>query len=147
MVSKKCLNGFDFRHLLVNKIVCCCIKTITVIFNPCIWYYMTNKTCIFGQFTDWSVQARMKYGSQLRFGIYTILDWTAHSVNLHIALKAMFYLLNNYQFVELTSLYVLFLFLLFTSLVSHSVPLTPVKYNPYCGNVSLDSYTILNGEP
>jgi len=31
-------------------------------------------------------------------------------------------------------------------MVSHSVPLTPVKYNPYCGKVPLDSYTILNGE-
>jgi len=30
---------------------------------------------------------------QLRFGPYTILAWTAQSVNCHIALKAMFYLL------------------------------------------------------
>ena len=32
---------------------------------------------------------------QLRFGPYTILAWTAQSVNCHIALKAMFYLLIN----------------------------------------------------
>jgi len=32
---------------------------------------------------------------QLRFGPYTILAWTAKSVNCHIALKAMFYLLIN----------------------------------------------------
>ena len=31
---------------------------------------------------------------QLRFGPYTILAWTAQSINCHIALKAMFYLLN-----------------------------------------------------
>ena len=35
---------------------------------------------------------------QLRFGPYTILAWTAQSVNCHIALKAMFYLLTNTQF-------------------------------------------------
>jgi len=34
------------------------------------------------QFTVWSVQARTEY---------TILGWTAQSVNLHIALKVMFY--------------------------------------------------------
>ena len=38
------------------------------------------------KFVDWSVQARTAY---------TILAWTSQSVNLHIALKAMFYLLNN----------------------------------------------------
>ena len=38
------------------------------------------------QFTDWSVQART---------VYTILTWTAQSVNCHIATKAMFYLLNE----------------------------------------------------
>jgi len=46
------------------------------------------------QFTDCSVQARTVYTVQLRFGPYTILGWTAQSVNCHIALKAMFYLLN-----------------------------------------------------
>ena len=45
------------------------------------------------QFTDWAVQDRTVY--QLRFGPYTILAWTAQSVNCHIALKAMFYLLNK----------------------------------------------------
>ena len=45
------------------------------------------------QFTDWSVQARTVHGPQFRFGPYAILAWTAHSVNCHIALKAMFYLL------------------------------------------------------
>jgi len=47
------------------------------------------------KFTNWSVQARTVYSPQLRFGPYTILAWTAHFVNLHIALKAMFYLLNE----------------------------------------------------
>jgi len=37
----------------------------------------------------------MVYSLQLRFGPYTILAWTAQYVNCHIALKAMFYLLNN----------------------------------------------------
>ena len=36
------------------------------------------------QFTDWSVQARMVYN----------ITWIAQSVNCHIALKAMFDLLN-----------------------------------------------------
>ena len=45
------------------------------------------------QFMDWSVQARMVYGPQLCFGPYNIA-WIAQSVNCHIALKAMFYLLN-----------------------------------------------------
>ena len=46
------------------------------------------------QFTDCSVQARTVYRPQLRFGPFTILTWTAQSVNCHIALKVMFYLLN-----------------------------------------------------
>jgi len=33
------------------------------------------------QFTHWAVQAKTVYGSQLRFGPYTILAWTAQSVN------------------------------------------------------------------
>jgi len=49
------------------------------------------------QFTNCSVQARTVYGPQLRFGPYTILAWTAQSVNSHIALKAMFYLLISYM--------------------------------------------------
>ena len=47
------------------------------------------------QFMDPSAQARTEYGSQLRFGLYTILAWTAQYVNCLIALKAMFYLLNK----------------------------------------------------
>ena len=38
------------------------------------------------QFTDWSVQVRVVIGPQ-----------TAQSVNLYIALKAMFYLLIDFQ--------------------------------------------------
>jgi len=47
------------------------------------------------KFTDWSVQARTEYGTQLRFGPYTILAWTAQSVNCHIALKAILFLFVN----------------------------------------------------
>jgi len=46
------------------------------------------------QFTDWSVQARMVYGPKHLYGPYSILAWTAQSVNCHIALNAMFYLLD-----------------------------------------------------
>ena len=46
------------------------------------------------KFVDRSVQAKTTYNPQLRFGPYTILAWTSHSVNCHIALKAMFYLLD-----------------------------------------------------
>jgi len=46
------------------------------------------------QFTDWAVQDRTINGPQLRFGPYTILAWTAQSVNCHLALKVMLYLLN-----------------------------------------------------
>ena len=46
------------------------------------------------KFVDWSVQAKTAYNPQLRFGPYTILAWTAQSVNCHIALKVMLYLLN-----------------------------------------------------
>ena len=46
------------------------------------------------QFTDNAFQARTVYGPKPRFGLYTILTWTAQSVNCHIALKAKFYLLN-----------------------------------------------------
>ena len=40
------------------------------------------------------VQARTAYSLQLHFGPYTIQAWTTQSVNLHIALKAIFYLLS-----------------------------------------------------
>jgi len=46
------------------------------------------------KFTDWLVRPRKEYGPQLRFGPYTFLSLTNQSVNLHIALKPMFYLLN-----------------------------------------------------
>ena len=46
------------------------------------------------QFTDCLVQARTVYSTQLRFGPLTILTWTAQSLNCHIALKVIFYLLN-----------------------------------------------------
>jgi len=42
------------------------------------------------QFTVWSVQARTVYGPQLRFVPYTILAWTALSVNCHTVLKVRF---------------------------------------------------------
>jgi len=46
------------------------------------------------KFTDWLVRPRKEYGPQLRFGPYTFLSLTNQSVNLYIALKPMFYLLN-----------------------------------------------------
>jgi hypothetical protein len=45
------------------------------------------------KFTDWLVRPRKVYVPQLGFGPYTFLSLTNQSVNLHIALKAMFYLL------------------------------------------------------
>ena len=47
------------------------------------------------KFRDWAVQARTVYDPQLCFGPYTTLSWTVQSVNMHVALKAMFYLLNQ----------------------------------------------------
>ena len=47
------------------------------------------------QLTDWAVQARTVYGPQPRLWPYTILALTAQSVNCHIAIKGMFYLLNS----------------------------------------------------
>ena len=47
------------------------------------------------KFTDWLVRPRKEYGPQLRFGPYTFLSLTNQSVNLYIALKSMFYLLNT----------------------------------------------------
>lgn len=49
-------------------------------------------------YADSDVHARMAYGPQLHFGQYTILGWTAKSLNLHINFKAMFYLLNTVVF-------------------------------------------------
>ena len=43
--------------------------------------------------TDWSVQDRIVYDPQLCFEPYTILAWTAQSVNWHIDIKIMLYLL------------------------------------------------------
>jgi hypothetical protein len=49
------------------------------------------------KFTDWLVRPRKVYVPQLRFGPHTFLSrLTNQSVNLHIALKAMYYLLNKY---------------------------------------------------
>ena len=47
------------------------------------------------KFTDWLVRPRKVYGPQFRFGPYTFLSLTNQSVNLHIALNPMFYLLNS----------------------------------------------------
>jgi len=44
-------------------------------------------------------EKRSNASTQLRFGPYTILAWTAQSVNCHIALKATFYLLNTCEFI------------------------------------------------
>ena len=45
------------------------------------------------KFTDWAYGLMMLYGPQLRFGPYSILSPTAQSVNMRMALNAMFYLL------------------------------------------------------
>ena len=46
------------------------------------------------------MQARTVYGPQLHYGPYTVLAWIDQFVNCHIALIAMFYLLNiNVNFV------------------------------------------------
>ena len=50
------------------------------------------------KFTDWLVRPRKVYGPQLRFWPYTFRGLTNQSVNLHIARKPMFYLLNNKQY-------------------------------------------------
>lgn len=41
------------------------------------------------------VQCRTICDAQLHFEPYTILPWTAQSLNMHMHLKAMLYLLNN----------------------------------------------------
>jgi hypothetical protein len=46
------------------------------------------------QFMDWSVTHKIVYGTQLRFGPYNILWVTSRSINCHMALSAMNYLLN-----------------------------------------------------
>jgi hypothetical protein len=47
------------------------------------------------KFTDWLVRPRKVYDPQLRFRPYSFLSLTNQSVNLHIALNGMFYLLNK----------------------------------------------------
>jgi hypothetical protein len=46
------------------------------------------------QFMDRSVTHKIVYGPQLRFGPYNILWVTSRSINCHMALSAMKYLLN-----------------------------------------------------
>ena len=46
------------------------------------------------QFMDRSVTHKIVYGPQLRFGPYNILWATTRSINCHMALSAMNYLLN-----------------------------------------------------
>jgi len=46
------------------------------------------------QFMDRSVTHKIVYGPQLRFGPYTILWVTSRSINCHMALSAMNYLIN-----------------------------------------------------
>ena len=52
------------------------------------------------QFTDWSVQARTEYGPKRSEAL------TDQSVNCHIALKVMFYLLNSIYSTCLTTKWV-----------------------------------------
>jgi hypothetical protein len=47
------------------------------------------------QFMDRSVTHKIVYGPQLRFGPYNILWVTFRSINCHMALSAMNYLLNR----------------------------------------------------
>ena len=46
------------------------------------------------QFMDRSVTHKIVYGPQLRFGPYNILWVTSRSINYHMALNAMNYLIN-----------------------------------------------------
>jgi hypothetical protein len=46
------------------------------------------------QFMDWFVIHKIVYGPQLRFGLYNILWVTSRSINCHMALSAMHYLIN-----------------------------------------------------
>jgi hypothetical protein len=46
------------------------------------------------QFMNRSVTHKIAYGPQLRFGPYNILWVTSRSINCHMALSAMNYLLN-----------------------------------------------------
>jgi hypothetical protein len=46
-------------------------------------------------FMDWSVTHKIVYGPQLRFGPYNTFWVASRSINCHMALSAMNYLLNN----------------------------------------------------
>ena len=48
------------------------------------------------QFMDRSVTHKIVYGPQLRFGPYNILWVTSRSINCHMALSAMNYLINGH---------------------------------------------------
>ena len=71
------------------------------------------------QFMDRSVANKIVYGPQFRFGPYNILWVTSRSINCHMALSAMNYLL-------ITLLFTLFVF------VSK-----PVQYMVYCTGTGL----------
>ena len=70
----------------------------------CIEYNITNSSWHFGPNSSlWTSPSPTKivYGPQLRFGQYNILWVTSRSINCHMALSAMNYLLNN-SFLVLT---------------------------------------------
>jgi hypothetical protein len=58
------------------------------------------------QFVDRSVTRKIVYGSQLRFGPYNILWVTSRSINCHMALSAMNYLININFALEFLELYI-----------------------------------------
>jgi len=57
-------------------------------------YIEYNTTNSSWQFMERSVTQKIVYGPQLRFGPYNILWVTSRSINCHMALSAMNYLLN-----------------------------------------------------
>ena len=64
----------------------------------CIECNIANSSLHFGpklQFMDQSVTHKIVYEPQLRFGPYNILWVTSRSINCHMALSIMNYLLNK----------------------------------------------------
>jgi len=53
------------------------------------------------QFMDQSVTHKILYVPQLRFGSYNILWVTSRSINCHLTLSTMNYLLNVYMYLVL----------------------------------------------
>jgi hypothetical protein len=59
-------------------------------------------------FMDRSVTHKIVYGPQLRFGPYNILWVTSRSINFHMALSAMNYLINIHVIIIIHTYFVNF---------------------------------------